>query len=434
MRWIWVAVLLAVALVAYTHRDTLARAAGLLGRANPWWLAAAVVAIGGVYLCRAAVYRVPLAVLGYSVKRSFLWSTAVVATSLYQLLPAGGATGYAFLTYALRQRGVSTGQASLIALIDTLSYAAAVAMLVAGSLIYLAISETSAAGAIALGLAPGIGLVVLAAWVYALQRDRERFIPLALRLARRAGAVLHRQWPEAPIRRFLEEYYEGKAVIRRHPPAFYRMVGFQCLAVCCDAAALYMAFLAVGVAPKAWVVFMGFVIAMTGLAIVSVPGGGGSFETIMSVFVAHHGLLAAQGLAAATLYRIVAFWLPVFVSLFVLLGFRRRRREIRRLPGAGRGWIGALFLATALAAAAVPSDLYAALAPTARVPRPPRAASRSEGRGQALGAVRAAAGGPEGVWPRPTRRRRTRDGCRAADRRRCSAPAARRGIPGGSGG
>ncbi|PYM07411.1 MAG: hypothetical protein DMD82_05445 [Candidatus Rokuibacteriota bacterium] len=329
-RWLlWVIGPGVVASVAYANRGALAMAVRLMREAALWWLVPAILAIGGVYLCRAAVYSVALTVLGYSFTRPFLWSTALIATSLHQLVPAGGASGYAFLTFALHRWGVPGGQASLIALIDTLSYAVAVATLLLAGLVYPLTGGVRGAGDLPLALAPGILAVTLAAYVYFLQRDPRRFTGLAIALKNRLAAVVGRRWADAPIRNFFDEYYAGKAVIQSHPGAFYRMVGFQYLAVGCDAAALYVAFLALGQSPPVWVVFMGFVVAMATLAIVSVPGGGGSFEAVMSVFFTRYGVEPATAIAAAILYRLVAFWIPVVVSLFMLLQLRRPTRDVR---------------------------------------------------------------------------------------------------------
>jgi uncharacterized membrane protein YbhN (UPF0104 family) len=76
---------------------------------------------------------------------------------------------------------------------------------------------------------------------------------------------------------------------------------------------------------------MAFISATAGLAVTGVPGGGGSFEVILSVVLSRYGFDRGQGIAAAVLYRVVAFWCPVVLSLVLLLSFRRRRREIRKV-------------------------------------------------------------------------------------------------------
>ena len=336
----WLAWLLApgvVAFVAYTNRRTLAMAFLLMEQATLWWLLPAGLAIAGVYCCRAAVYSIPLTLLGDSVTRSFLWATALVTTAIHQMIPSGGASGYAFLTFALNRRGVSSGKASLIALIDTLSNAAAVGTLVLGSLIYLAVVGVLDTGRLPLALVPGVALVGLAGGLYVLQRDRRRLSAVVLGAASRLARWLGRGSAEEPVRAFLDEYYAGKDIIRSRPGAFGRMVGLQYLAVGCDGAALYMAFLALGQSPRAWIVLMGFVVSMAALAVVTIPGGGGSFELAMSVFFSRHGIDPATAIAAAILYRVVAFWIPAVVSLFVLAQLRRRKRAVwpsRRRPTA----------------------------------------------------------------------------------------------------
>jgi uncharacterized protein (TIRG00374 family) len=283
-----------------------------------------------VYVARATAYRVPLHLLGYSVRRRFLWATALVASALHQVVPTAGASGYAFLTYALGRRGVSAGQAPLVALIDTLSYDAAMATVVVVSLVYLA---TTAAVPVAplLGLAvPGLALVAVAAGAWWIQRDERRFVPLVLRWKDRAAALAGRRWPDEPVRRFLAQFTEGKRVIARHPWAFARMVGLQYLTVGCDVAALYLVFVALGHRPAPGIVVMGLVLAMAGVLAIAAPGGGGGFEVIMATFFSMHGMPSGEAVAATVLYRAVAFWLPVLASVPALLGLRQRGRDVRR--------------------------------------------------------------------------------------------------------
>ncbi len=329
-RWLWVAVPLIMAWVGYAHRDALIKAAHLIGGAALWWLAIGAVAIGLLYLCRAAVYSIPLRLFGYEASLPFLWGTALTATAMHQLIPTGGASGYAFLTYAMYQRGVSAGEASLVAMVDTLSYAAAVATLVVASLVYLGLGGTLYVRSLALFFGLGLVVVAVAGGLFYLQRDERRFVPLVLRLARRVAAWLHREWSDEPLRDFLDEYYRGKRIISRRRRAFYQMMGLQYLSIACDAGALYAAFLALGLTPSPWTVLMGFVVAMSGVSFIGVPGGGGGFEALMSAFFASRGVPAAQAIAAAVLYRVVAFWLPVLVSLVVLFRLRKRQREVRR--------------------------------------------------------------------------------------------------------
>lgn len=326
---LWAVVPLAAGVVAYRHRGPLTEGLALLPAAHVGWLALGVVMIAVIYLARANAYRVPLRVLDYTVRPRFLFAIALVATSVHQVIPAAGASGYAFLTFALHRQGVSSGQASLIALVDTLSYAVAMATVVGGSLVYLFTWDGMSALVLRVGVLPAITIVALALLVYVAQRRRARLERLVIGAKHRLERVLGRRWPDAPLRTFLAEYDRGKTMIARRPGRFVQMLAFQYVAVGADAAALYLAFLALGVAPAPWTVFMGLVVAMAAAAVLGAPAGGGGFELVMTGFFAHQGVSESQAFAATLLYRLLAFWLPVAGSLLVLLWVRRRRRDVR---------------------------------------------------------------------------------------------------------
>lgn len=329
------AVLGAVAVVALRNRSQIAHAAELMARASPWVMLASLASIGGVYFSRGSAYRIALRVLGYSFDRWFLSRTALVATSVHQLIPTAGASGYAFLTYAFNQRGISAGQASIVALLDTLSYAAALGSLALVVLVRLLAGGSLRGPSLGLGVLPAAVLLVLAGTLYYLQRDRDRLLRVTRRWGDRIARLSGRRWSDGPLRRFIDEYYEGKRLVTKRRRSFLRMTAYQYAAVAFDCAALYLMFAALGVLPSPWVVFVGFVAAMAGVSVVAVPAGGGSFEVVMSSYFATHGITAADGIAAALLYRVAAFWLPVLWSIVLLLRLRRRRRTVRRVAKSG---------------------------------------------------------------------------------------------------
>ncbi|HEU4618365.1 MAG TPA: lysylphosphatidylglycerol synthase transmembrane domain-containing protein [Gammaproteobacteria bacterium] len=332
LRWIFlIAVLAAVGFVAFSNRKELIDAFHLIGRGSPALLLAAVGSIACVYVSRGSAYKVAVHVMGYDLSRSFLARTALVATSVHQLIPTGGASGYAFLAYAFHQRGISTGRASIVALLDTLSYALSLASLAIVVFVHLIGGGTFSGASLGLGVVPAVALLGIALGLYYLQRERERMLRFSLRAKERLGALLGRHWADDPVRHFVYEYYEGKRVILENRHCFVRMMVFQYAAIAFDSAALYLAFVALGLAPNPWTVFVGFVVAMAGVSVIVVPGGGGSFEVVMSSFFATHGIGAANGIAAALLYRLAAFWIPVLTSLVVLWRLRRRRNIAKRI-------------------------------------------------------------------------------------------------------
>lgn len=319
----------AVGLVAWRNRDALQDVPAHMARTSVPWLLAALAAVAALYLIRAFIYAIPLRLLGYTLPWTFVWGAAVVASAANQLFPTGGASTYAVLAWIFKRRGVRGGQASLVALIDTLSNALATATLVIAALLWVALTGTLSSRVLVLGFAPGVALVALGGWLYWLQRQRDRFIPLVLRLERSVTVRLHVRSRARAVRAFLDEYYDGKAVLARHPTAFARMVALQYLAVAADAGTLYLTFLALGVPVPVGIVFLGFVVAMAAGMVVNVPAGGGSFEVVMSAFFVQQGVNTTDAIAAAVLFRVVSFWVPLAVSGLLLLSVRRGKERMR---------------------------------------------------------------------------------------------------------
>ncbi len=326
LHWTLTAVVFAaVGLLAWLNRHELARAIGLIGGVSPWLMVAAAVAIAGVFVSRGCAYHIALAAMGYSFPRGFLTRTALAATSAHHLVPTAGLSGYAVITYALHQRGVAAGRASMLALVDTLSNAVALASLVIVVLVYLTSVPTASDANLAIGLLPGIALLVLAAGLYYLQRDRQRLLEFTRPVSAGLSRLLGGRWQHDGLERFLDQYYEGKRLIASNPAGFLRMVAWQYAAVLCNCLALYAIFYALGVVPTPWVVFTGLILAMAGVAVVAAPAGAGSFEVVMSGYFVLHGIAAADSIAATLLYRVVSFWLPVLASVPVMVGLRHGR-------------------------------------------------------------------------------------------------------------
>jgi uncharacterized protein (TIRG00374 family) len=320
-RWaylLWLPVPALVGLIAYRHQAALVPALQVLSQVSVWWLGLSVAGIAAVYLCRATLFAIPLRLLGYSLPRFFLWSTALVATSIHQAIPSVGMSGYAVLTYSFHRRGIRLAQASLVVCLDALSNLAVFATVVLGGFAYAAMARARPGNSMLLGFlmvavaAAVLGL--LAAYVYRLQRDERGFTERVLRLKQGVGSLLRRSWPDEPVVRFLRGYYQGKAAIRANRGVFSRMLGLQCLAVCCDLGALYASFLAIGLTLPVWVLLMGLMASTAGLVMSGAPGGGGSFEAIMTAFLVGHGVGKVDAIAGVIVYRFVAFWLPLSAS------------------------------------------------------------------------------------------------------------------------
>src|SRR5262245_60868649 len=118
----------AILALAFVNRAWLWDALGLARAAQPAWLLVSLVTFLGSVLISSQVFQVALRALGHRAGVLRLWATAVVAIITSQVIPAGAVGSYAFLLGSLRRRGASAAEATLVATLEALSYAGAMAI------------------------------------------------------------------------------------------------------------------------------------------------------------------------------------------------------------------------------------------------------------------------------------------------------------------
>ena len=250
----------------------------LLADANPWWLAATVVCKLLTPLGTAAVYQRSLKVLGHKMKLLPLWLVAQVAIFMVVAFPAGPVAMSALLLRVFRRKGVPEGTTTLAVALDTLTYLVAFLGLLVVGLAYLLthgglqVRQITEVGLISFGLVLG-GM-----YLWGLQRDWADLTRKLVRAQQWLARLLHQKWTPAPVERFLDELYRGKALIGERPQEFARLLAIQAGVLVLDVLTLYCAFRALGSAPHLSVVVMSYALASFFASVAPLPGGGGSFE------------------------------------------------------------------------------------------------------------------------------------------------------------
>lgn len=286
----------------------------LLIHANPWWLAGAALFKLLTPLGTAAVYQRMLALLGYRVPLRSLWLTAQVAIFVGVAAPLGPVAMSAFLLYAFRRRGVSESATALAATMDGLTYEIAFVGLALFGLAYLFNQ-----GELSLGQIREVALFALAPvaggmYLWGLQRDRDDLTRTLTRAQGWLARKLRRQWSAARLIGFIDDLYRGKALLLAHPSAFLRLLAYQFGVLLLDALTLVCALRALGVAPPAGLIVLGYVLATFLAAITPLPGGGGTYEATLALSLARLGAPLEAALGATLIYRVLTFWLPMLLS------------------------------------------------------------------------------------------------------------------------
>lgn len=271
--------------------------------ADPWWIALAVVFQACTYLTVAAGWWLTLARSGSPRPLSRLYALALVVLFTNQALPVAGIAGIAVVIDVLGRDGLARPVALAAVVIDEIGYLASFGLGIGSALAMLAwwgevpTPLLGAAGlALGAGMAMGVGIMV----VTAPHRERPRWVG-------RWG------W----TRKLYDLVTDADPALVRDPRLPLAAIGLRFGNFALDALTFWACLRAVGEAPALHHAWVAFVAASLGRSLGLVPGGLGTFEggAIGALALVHIPLEA--GLAAALLFRVLSYWLPMIPGLWL---------------------------------------------------------------------------------------------------------------------
>lgn len=294
----------AAVVLAVTHLSEEEEFVHLVQTAEPAWLILALLLQTCTYAAQGTVWRsvTRSAGCGLSLWQAFRISLAMLFVD--QALPSGGLSGVAVVSGSLQSAGVPKPIVISAVMMDIAMYYLAYATCLAVGL-GIACWQGHLPGWITLA---GLGFVIVGfgtSW-------------LALRLPTGGMTSLRRWVGRLPrLNRML-------AWIDQADPAPWRSrrVPSQALAAhgaifLLDAATVWVALRAVGVAAPPTGVFGSFMIASLFRTIGFMPGGLGTFEAASVYTLKLIGLPLSAGLSATLLFRGLSFWLPMVPGLVI---------------------------------------------------------------------------------------------------------------------
>lgn len=312
---------LIILVLAFVNRQWLLEAFGLVREANLRYL---VIALGMIllsYLISSQVFQVVLRSLGYRLGVVRLWATALVAIVISQSVPAGGVGSYAFLVSMFTRHKVPSGQSTLVASLETLSYASAMLLIFTFSLLYLMVHRLGGtfggAQLVEPLVAGGIALLVIGGAVFVLTRNEAVLTRWLLAVQNMLAWLLRRNWDETWVRRIVADLAQGRALLASRPYAVVTLVLIQVAALSGHSLALLIVLLSLGVHTTLGVVLTAFGIALITSTFNVLPGGGGTVEAALIAVLSLLGVGAAA-IPAAIIFRLMNYWLlmPVAVGCY----------------------------------------------------------------------------------------------------------------------
>jgi uncharacterized protein (TIRG00374 family) len=302
---------LVILALAFLNRAWIIEAFGLLREARPIWLVLALVLIGLSYLVSSQVFNVVLRSLGYKIGLMRLWATALVAIVVSQSVPAGGVGSYAFLMSNFTRRGISSGEAALIASLETLSYTVSMLLIFTFSLFYLA-SRGLATGDSSY-VAAIIGVALISAVAFALTRSEATLKSWLVGLKNGLARLLGQRWGDGWIEKIVTDLARGRALLSSRRRDVALLVLIQITALSGHSLAMLLVLHSLGVSTTFGAVMAAFGIALITSTFNVLPGGGGTVEAALVAVLSQLGVGPAA-VPAAIIFRLFNFWLAAPIA------------------------------------------------------------------------------------------------------------------------
>ena len=308
----------ALLVVAWTQRETIASVLSALSKGAVVPLVAAAVLEGVRVVFHALAYTRAFKAVGARVPLRATVPAWFKAVFMNTVLPSGGTSGLAAVVDAARQRGVAVGSATSAALFTQSCFYSAMLLIIVVGFVAMAQAGTLQVRDVLLGCVMGVvacaflGLLAmghLAPGV--LQRFMRRVEALAARLCARLRFVRRqpKPWADALVHSFSSAATE----LSRHPRQALSVFASMVAAMFFDMLAFVAAGYAFGVSrPDA--LFGGYVTALVFNSFNVTPGGVGVVEGLAAAVLAGYGYPLALALSAVLAYRAVMYWIPFLVG------------------------------------------------------------------------------------------------------------------------
>jgi len=300
---------LGILVLAVLNWEWLAEAFTIVGRANPFWLAAAAGTILVSYFITSQVLTVALHSLGYNFGLLRTWAIALVAVVFSQSVPAGGVGSYAFLVSICKRRGVPSGQATLVASLEAISYVSTMLLVFLFSLVYLTIRGLGA-GPPAY-LAASVALLLVGSVIFVLTRSENQLKQWLLTIKNRIARLLGREWSDRRVLKLVGELSYGRSLFASQRRDIVLLMLIQTTGLMGHSFAMLMVFWSLGVHPSFFIVVAAFGIALITSTFNVLPGGGGTVEAAMVAVLRGVGVTAV---ATTIIFRLLNFWLLLPVA------------------------------------------------------------------------------------------------------------------------
>jgi uncharacterized protein (TIRG00374 family) len=282
----------------------------------------------GKYAAVAMTFHLLLRVLDYRVPLPYLFTSGLAMTALNQILPSMGTSGNAYMFAALQRRGVSSGSAIIVTILNLLTYYIAFFLLAFGAMAFLALGHQLHTGEVVVLFVFLAMMLSLFIWIRFRTRTRERLRRTIRDINSLVARVIRNHQAEAIPDHFVDDFFEGRALIVNARKRFILPVLTNLGVFGADTATLLVVFSGIHHPMLYRYVVAGYVVGIILYAFAIVPGALGFYELGMTGMFIAFGTSSRIALAGTLLFRGFSFWLPIPIGFIVYQLVMHRRRRI----------------------------------------------------------------------------------------------------------
>jgi uncharacterized protein (TIRG00374 family) len=310
-RWFLVVLIAGAILFAVLHWGDVKKFAELTAKAEPMWLAGALVLQFLTYLSLSAQWWFVLKQAGS--RRSILKLLPLTITKLFadQVVPTAGVSGNVLLVDRLKAIGVPREHAVAAVILAIIAY-------------YLSYAAGTIVAVAMLWWKDKLGLWLLG--IAALLLTVATAIPASVLWLQGKGESALPRWLERreTIRETFEMLGEAPRGLVRDPWLIVLLSLLNLVVLVADAGTLLFCLFALGLHASFTAAFVAFTMAAVVTLLGAVPLGLGSFEATSIAVLRLMGVPFEAALSATLLYRGFALWLPLAIGLFLTRGLGKK--------------------------------------------------------------------------------------------------------------
>jgi len=264
------------------------------------------------YHSQTKLYQSFFHILGTRIPYRYMFHTTVELNFVNTVFPSGGLSGFSYISLRLRNRGIRTGQATIVQMMRFIMIFVSFQIVLFIGLLALAIEGKAntlmilVAGSLATLL---FVLTLLIGFVIGSQKRIDIFFTFITRIINRLIHFVKSNQPEtinvARAREVFNDLHNNYMQIRSNYAQLKTPLRYSLLTNLAEISAIYLVYIAFGELVNPGAVIIAYAVANFAGLLSVLPGGIGIYEALMTAVLATAGVPPRISLPVTVMYRVI---------------------------------------------------------------------------------------------------------------------------------